>query len=316
MRKSLIEMAALSLVFVVAATSPGQGGGKGAPSGEGPEPAKKSALEEALEKALKSNPDLRVAAAKVNEAEALLNRAQLQVVQKVVAQYRAIRQAKLAVQEAQVKLQMVRRIADAKGVPAGEISQAEIQLERAKAALADIEAEMDYLTGKISQRKPVRFVRNKNDATEAEFLSFMRMMGDGGNKFREKPIKPQAIEAKMADRIRKVLNQRHNYDMERPVEEAITLFRNDLGNIHLQLVRGGSGKKLDGTIKLKAENMSFGAALQLLEDVMTTHCVVVREYGLLITPRDKVPPGAILLDEFWKGSEKAAPAKSSETPKK
>src|SRR5947209_6850608 len=44
----------------------------------------KSKLEEMLEQALRDNPDLKVAAAKAQEAEAELNRARLAVVQKVV----------------------------------------------------------------------------------------------------------------------------------------------------------------------------------------------------------------------------------------
>ena len=57
--------------------------------------------------------------------------------------------------------------------------------------------------------------------------------------------------------------------------------------------------------------ISFGAALQLLEDVLGGYRVVVREYGLLIAPRERVPPGAVGLTEFWKGgkSEKPKPTK-------
>src|SRR6516164_866853 len=47
-------------------------------------------LEEMLTRALKDNPDVRVAEAKVREAEAELNRTRLQVTQKVIAVHKAL----------------------------------------------------------------------------------------------------------------------------------------------------------------------------------------------------------------------------------
>src|SRR5262245_16438676 len=57
-------------------------------------PMKKSGLETALDEALKANPDLRVAAAKVSQAEAELAQVRLQVVRKVVAAYQTAETAK------------------------------------------------------------------------------------------------------------------------------------------------------------------------------------------------------------------------------
>jgi len=54
----------------------------------------------------------------------------------------------------------------------------------------------------------------------------------------------------------------------------------------------------------------LSAALQLLEDTLGGHRIVVRDYGLLIVPAEKVPTGALTLTEFLK----AAPSQS-ETPK-
>ena len=50
----------------------------------------KSKLEEMLEKVLHDNPDVRLAAAKVAEAEAEFSRARLLVVQKVASAYQAV----------------------------------------------------------------------------------------------------------------------------------------------------------------------------------------------------------------------------------
>src|SRR5262249_59137832 len=68
-----------------------------------PSPAK-SKLEEMLEQALKANPDLRVAAAKVQEAEAELNRTRLEVTRKVVTLYTGLEAARKTVEVAEKRL--------------------------------------------------------------------------------------------------------------------------------------------------------------------------------------------------------------------
>src|SRR5206468_7820042 len=55
-----------------------------------PAQAAEPTLEEMLTNALKDNPDIRVAEAKVREAEAELNRTRLQVTQKIVALQQAL----------------------------------------------------------------------------------------------------------------------------------------------------------------------------------------------------------------------------------
>src|SRR6516225_8016208 len=86
----------LALALVASAWGQGSatekpGGNPGGPKeGEGAKDAAKSKLEELLAQALRDNPDVRVAAAKAAEAEAVLSRARLQVVQKVVAAFQAV----------------------------------------------------------------------------------------------------------------------------------------------------------------------------------------------------------------------------------
>src|SRR5271166_4465956 len=65
------------------------------------EEKKPSALEELIAQALRDNPDVRVAEAKVREAEAELNRARLQAIQKVVAHQHTIETLTTAVTSAE-----------------------------------------------------------------------------------------------------------------------------------------------------------------------------------------------------------------------
>src|SRR6266851_3115371 len=66
-------------------------------------------LDELLTLALKNNPDLRVADAKVREAEAELNRVRLQVTQKLVTLRNSIQAATSTVKEAQTRLDRTQR---------------------------------------------------------------------------------------------------------------------------------------------------------------------------------------------------------------
>ncbi len=109
---------------------------------------KQPALEVALATALKDNPDLKVAAAKLAEAEAQLHRARLQVVQKVVSQQRAIEQAQAAAKFAEAQFRRIKSLHDTGAVSKEAMAQAEQQLATAKANLANAQAEMSYLLGK------------------------------------------------------------------------------------------------------------------------------------------------------------------------
>src|SRR5262245_59044614 len=76
----------------------GFGGG-----GAGPLPKAKSKLEQALDSALKNNPDLRVAQAELALADAKLAQAKMQITQKVVAAYNNVEVAEATYKAAELK---------------------------------------------------------------------------------------------------------------------------------------------------------------------------------------------------------------------
>ena len=108
MRRTAVEMGALAALLLGGALACAQSGAPLVKVEDKPKEVKvedkpkeapaKSKLEEMLQQALQNNPDLRVAAAKVGEAEAKLNRARLLVVQKIGAAYQAVEAQKAAVQ--------------------------------------------------------------------------------------------------------------------------------------------------------------------------------------------------------------------------
>src|SRR5262249_19275307 len=109
--------------------------------------APETTLEEMLNKALKDNPDIRVAEAKVREAEAELNRTRLQVTQKVLAFHHARESQKALIKVAEEDLQRVQKLEANKVVPQEEVKEAQQRLSAAKAKLAEIEGEMPCLLG-------------------------------------------------------------------------------------------------------------------------------------------------------------------------
>jgi hypothetical protein len=114
-------------------------------------PAAVPTLEEMLTRALKDNPDVRVAEAKVREAEAELNRTRLQVTQRVIALHHALEAEKAKVDNADKELKRLQALAQSKAVAPREMDLARFRLTQAKAKLAEVEAEMPYLFGKPPQ---------------------------------------------------------------------------------------------------------------------------------------------------------------------
>src|SRR5262249_8811794 len=74
--------------------------------------------------------------------------------------------------------------------------------------------------------------------------------------------------------------------------------------LHIQAAAKGAA--WDEKVSATLTEVPLGAAFQLLEDVVAAHSIVVREYGLLIVPEEKVPPGAVLLSDFLRREGKAA----------
>ncbi len=126
MRSSLVRSSAFSLAVLVAgsallsrsmaqqATLSAQEKKPPTNSSPGPnqaKPAKQAepTLEEMLNKALKDNPDIRVAEAKVREADAELNRTRLQVTQKVLVFHHSRESQKAIIKVAEEDLQRIQK---------------------------------------------------------------------------------------------------------------------------------------------------------------------------------------------------------------
>jgi hypothetical protein len=277
----------------------------------------KSKLEELLEKALHDNPDVRLAAAKLAEAEAELSRARLQVVQKVAAAYQAIEAQKAAVESATAALNEVRK--NPAYVPPDILQGAEQKLIDAKAKLAQLEADLSYLLGQQPAgvddkafrawlRTDVQPPAAADGADYAKYEYARRVYLDLYGRL---PTKEElvagaapALQGATADRIRAALDKPFNLkvtdkSLGEVIDELSKAFQDDNQGLLIKQNVGTGGL----VVSVHFDHMPFGAALEWVEDAMPDARVVVRDYGLVIAPKDQVPPGAPLLHDFWKGAK-------------
>src|SRR5262245_53397265 len=135
--------------LVVITLAPGLAQAQQAKPDSKPEPqAKKdAALEDLLDKALKHNADVRVAEAKVLEAQAELSRARQQLVQKVTTLHAQIAAQKTVETEALGRRERARALHKQGGIAKEELDAMEAAWQKAKADLAVLEAQMRYLVG-------------------------------------------------------------------------------------------------------------------------------------------------------------------------
>ncbi len=241
-----------------------------------------SSLEEMLAKALKDNPDVRVAEAKVGEAEAELNRIRLAVTQKVVVLYHALESHKAQVAAAEANLQRVQLLGRA-ALPA-EIEAARAELVQAKAKLAQIEAEMPYLLGKQPGRPA--------DARAAPTWTVIGLEAFlAAQEAQRANTLPRGT---MADKIRKALDTPVTVNYQgKPVADILKDLLQGSG-VEFLTVTGVSKDKVD--LQLSGR-VPLGAALQAFEDTFGVR-FAVREYGILVTNKE-LPPGAVPLQTFW-----------------
>jgi hypothetical protein len=281
-------------------------------------PKEKSGLEKAIEEALKSNPDLRVAVAKVNEAQAGLSRTRLQATQKVVTAYQAVEVAKATVGIAQRTLERLRQLQKSNAVAVEDVSKAEQELTAAKGKLATAEADLNYLLGKSGARVLTDsryFIPTLQTDLASNTLLWGQVLTAKERNLNVMPYLalasgPTTAKATIpaANKIRKALDRRINMKFsDTSARDLLKMIQKEAEGLHIQasLKDQAWNEKLTATLT----EVPLGAVLQLLEDMLGDYRTIVRGYGLLIVPRERMPAGAVLLGDFWQGgvnSEAAA----------
>jgi hypothetical protein len=306
----------------------------------GEKPAAKQAeptLEEMLNKALKDNPDIRVAEAKVREADAELNRTRLQVTQKVLVFHHSRESQKAIIRVAEEDLQRIQKLEANKAVSQEEVKQAQQRLSASKAKLAEIEAEMPYLLGQ-QQRLAV------GSATISPEGKWLISNTDGTVKLWESaiidPAKPTDINwrspilensntnfidsgtfqligqvnqttketGSIADKVRKALETQVTVDYkQKPVHDILEDLKKKVPGLSIHDLSGVSqiviNLHIDGQVPLRT-------ALEMLEDTgsVLLHqsesgrvSFVLRDYGILFAPVSSLPSDAVHISNLGRG---------------
>lgn len=264
-------------------------------------------LEKLLSQALKSNPDIRVAEAKLREAEAELHRARLQVTQRIAVTYQLREQQRAAVEWSTKKLERVYQLNKKSVISREDIDMAQRELAEAKAKLAAIEADLSYAVGlplKIAgaawpmvesflvEELTDRFTLPREDYWARKTGLSIKVLPSGTvtRKIRKALDTPVVVNIQDKELYSVLDGFQKRYDI------PFILAPVQLPKVHL---------KLD-------EPVPLGAALQALEDSSPKIRFVVRDYGVLVTTMELAPPQGISLYEFWKSPSQSAEVKSKD----
>jgi hypothetical protein len=282
-------------------------------------PPAKSKLEEMLAQALKNNPDIRVAAAKVSEAEEKLNRTRLQVTQKVIALYHARESQQAIIAFQQQKFDRINRLYRQGNKNPGDIAEAGQALTLAKARLAETESEITLLLG---NQPTVSVAAARESGVQLKVARLPRLPVTlhtlhGAFEVQMAPAQGNLdVDAPASEKLRRALQKRVTLDLtDKPSPELVKAIQEQVPELPIRVLDSAyASASTSLTVHLK--NVPLSAALELLQDSLVSSRIVVRSYGLLITNKDLLPPGAVLLNDFIREAavtdrEKGKPASES-----
>jgi hypothetical protein len=260
---------------------------------------KKVPLEELLTKAISQSPDVQLAEAKVREAEATLRQARVQVAQKLVEAHTALDQHQQLLMATAKNYNDLVRAKDAGAASAQEAAAGEAKLLSIKAQVAQLESQINALTGKFPAG--VTFAVQANPFGGNANL-FVPGGHGGGGIAGASPLEPvtRMPRATMAARMRKALDAPVK-KFEKPIEqitvkELIALLRDCSPEVPIMANLQGRG---DEKISIDFRGpITLGGLFQGISDTIPGMLVFVRDYGFLITFDPDQPLDAMRVSDF------------------
>lgn len=199
-------------------------------------------------------------------------------------------------------------------ITVGEFAQAKQKAIAAKAKLSDLESELTLVLGRASPEGAWLQVfhgdatclkchqnLSRDDWDEKAVLAAHKVLGFGADWL----LARKSTKGPLSEKIRAALDKEVRLNYSNADLDDVIKGLQEMSGVPIQVVR--SPGEQPGKLNVRLERVSLGAALQWLEDVLPNASVVVREYGLLLAPKERVPPGAVLLNDFWKGAGKDKP---------
>ncbi len=290
---------AMAALLLAAAWATGQNPGQKPkpPTGEPKKEAvKPGTIEDLVSQALKSNPDIRVAESKVREAEAQLNKVRQDVISKVIGKKAEIAALKAMLNEAETRLKRAKQLVAATAISTEEVNVAQLTFDKLSAELAKAEAELPYLLGK----QPPGLVINEINLFDERIASFDSLVLRGAAF--AKVVDVQTVPATQAEKLRKALDTPVEVRQSNlPLHDALGMLRDKMQGINLHI---SSKKLVEANVEFHLQQpVPIGALLQWLEDQLDCR-FVIRDYGIVVTERERIPPGAVLVHDFWKNKVK------------
>jgi len=320
---AICVLATLAGVCMVSGQGPSNGGSDGGvpSSKDKSKPAPKSKLEEMLAQALKDNPDIRVARAKqeeakaqLNQSEAIVNRAILQVAQKITSLYNSIEMQKEVVSNAEEQFAFRKKEHESSRVISDSLAVTKTMVITEKAKLAEFESQLSLLLGttppggegpRIGQADSTCVQCHQNPFPDAMDNKTVIAAHHGLGFKADWLLTRKVTKGPIAEKIRKAMDQdvTVKYKQMSGYEILQDLLKNFEG-VPIVVESGFSKSshiKCDLDVK---EPLPLGAALQMLSDESNLDFrIVIREYGLRVCQKS-IPSGAVTLHDFWKNVSK------------
>jgi hypothetical protein len=268
-------------------------------------------LADLLAEALKNNPDIRVAEAKLQEASAELHRTRLKVTQKIVAAHNSLELQKAQVVVAEGSLKRSLDLRKRAAVSTSELEAAKQQLILEKAKLAALQAELPYLLGKQSLPKGTK----AQEARARDLLFYMSTLERAQRAWDEKqsladwlvrkrvPPRGQSPHGTIAAKLKKALDTPVTLKVENsPLPDVLEFLELKIKGVSFRLVEDKQGELKKESLTLDLKEVPLGAVIQAIQDSIPNLRFAVRDYGVLVTSEKRLPPHAVLVEDFWKSN--------------
>lgn len=274
----------------------------------------------AVAAALANDPDVRIARAKMQLAEAEVAKAKQAVVLRVMNLNASIREHKAIVSAAQDRIAHATAMVQRGNAPQSHLLEERAKLETAQAALARIETELKLLTGGSPQAQSIEVLDTMYDLKAGMALDLIAKSIEE-NKTSTLAAALAALDLKgavkgpVADRLRAALDKRLKLGEKGEqvaFEKALERFKKETG-LDVAVRYGANTGGLD-SITSEGEELPIVAWFQLYQDSSGQGFFYVRDYGLLFVNKQMAPPDAPTLTEFWK--QKLSPTAKPDEPKK
>jgi hypothetical protein len=280
-------------------------------------------LEEMLDSALRNNPEIRAAEAKVRDAEVESNRVRNQIIAKVVQLRNDIELSKKMLAHVQEIEKLENHVRDNHGSRENLLAalMATAKVDTQKAEIAKLEADLKAMLGSYGRMKSGADASNSIGSNSTGATGTWTVSGktywvdplqyDLGRYSATNAANPGTVQPPMAERIKIAL--------EKPIQlgEIKEASLTDVVNVLTKKVDGGITFRAvanNAKISLEKGEMPLGAWLQMVEDSIDGLRFVVRDYGILATSAASVPEGALTVQQFWKQQEKAKPPTPKAVP--